>query len=76
MEIWLLDIRKPNFVLLVLANLTNDFPYSLKIEQDLLWGAGDRGCPGMSVERGCLGLLGLRRTPFLTVSCRSRGGCP
>ncbi|PKI75078.1 hypothetical protein CRG98_004552 [Punica granatum] len=37
---------------------------------------GDRGCPGMSVERRCPGLRGLRRTPFPTVSCRSRGGCP
>ncbi|PKI58583.1 hypothetical protein CRG98_021046 [Punica granatum] len=36
----------------------------------------DQGCPGMSVERGCPGLRGLRWTPFLTVSCRSRGGCP
>ncbi|PKI53725.1 hypothetical protein CRG98_025855 [Punica granatum] len=30
MVVWLLDIRKPNFVLLVLANFTNDFSYRLR----------------------------------------------
>ncbi|OWM91268.1 hypothetical protein CDL15_Pgr000212 [Punica granatum] len=74
MEIWLLDIRKPNFVLLVLANFTNDFPCRLKGKQDLPWGTGDQGCPGMSVDRGCPGLRGLRRTPLLTEFCRSCGG--
>ncbi|PKI44922.1 hypothetical protein CRG98_034684 [Punica granatum] len=30
MEIWLMDIPKSSFMLLVLANFTNDFPYRLK----------------------------------------------
>ncbi|PKI33242.1 hypothetical protein CRG98_046364 [Punica granatum] len=54
----------------------NEIPFSkasMRGLQGSCWPC-DRGCPDMSVERGCPGLRGLRRTPFLTVSLC--GWCP
>ncbi|OWM75141.1 hypothetical protein CDL15_Pgr017267 [Punica granatum] len=61
MEVWLLDIRKPNFVLLVLANFTNDFPYHLRRRIRFAL-----GCRSVAIVEGGLG-------PFLDLQCDRAG---